>query len=134
MGRLDGLRVLVVEDEPVLRAVVVRLLRSEGAFAGGLRSGEEAIELIAAGRSFDVMLVDLELPGMCGAECAHLARALRGIVQGGTVNAVVGMGGDPWRLLAEDDRFDRTLAKPFSGDDLVDELRRLPLVRGAAHG
>jgi len=92
-------------------------------------SGEEAIEAIVEGWSFDIMLVDLALPGMDGAECAHLIRSMHRSVQGGRIDTIVGMSGNPERLRAQRDGFDGIVAKPFSRVDLLEELERLSLLQ-----
>jgi CheY-like chemotaxis protein len=127
--RLAGRRVLVVEDDRLVREELLSILRSEGAHPDAAESGEGAVEIVAKGWSFDVMLVDLTLPGIDGAECARLVRAMRQIVRAGSVGAIVAMSGDPDRLAAHRDSFDATVVKPFSRDALVWELQRLGSTR-----
>ena len=58
-------RVLVVEDNPVVREVMVRLLASLGVNCYSVVSAEEAIGLA---QYFDLILMDVQLPGMSGIE------------------------------------------------------------------
>jgi len=69
---VDALRVLVVEDHPLFRKGVVALLESvaEFAVAGTATTGEEAIAQAAALRP-DVVLMDLQLPGISGIEATR---------------------------------------------------------------
>jgi DNA-binding NarL/FixJ family response regulator len=67
-----SLRVLVVEDHPLFRKGVVALLAAEPdlAVAGTAGSGEEAV-VLAADLHPDVVLMDLQLPGMSGIEATR---------------------------------------------------------------
>jgi DNA-binding NarL/FixJ family response regulator len=69
---LASLRVLVVEDHPLFRKGVVALLAAEPDLevAGTAGSGEEAVVLAADLRP-DVVLMDLQLPGMSGIEATR---------------------------------------------------------------
>jgi DNA-binding NarL/FixJ family response regulator len=72
------LRVSIVEDDPQLRADFARLIsEADGmACAGRFASGEEALAgLCAAGEAPDVVLMDINLPGMTGIECVRALRA-----------------------------------------------------------
>jgi PAS domain S-box-containing protein len=60
-------RVLVVDDEPAVRAVVARLLRSEHDVVLAA-SGTEAKELLAEDTRFDVILCDVMMPDLAGTE------------------------------------------------------------------
>ena len=64
---LDGVRLLVVDDEPdVARAVQRALSREARVFTAG--GGREALERLAQGEVYDAVLCDLMMPGMSGAE------------------------------------------------------------------
>ena len=71
-GRRSGRprRVLLVEDEVVLRMSTTDMLEQLGCFVAGVGSGEQALELLARGGSFDLLVTDLGLPGMSGEELA----------------------------------------------------------------
>ena len=60
-------RILVVDDNPVDRALLVRFLGSEGHDPIDTDSGERALELLRDGaRGVDLVLLDLLMPGMDG--------------------------------------------------------------------
>lgn len=64
-GRLDGVRVLVVDDNQINRTVAVRLLERAGASVGSASGGEAAIALVLA-QPFDMVLMDLQMPDVDG--------------------------------------------------------------------
>jgi CheY-like chemotaxis protein len=66
----EGLRILVVEDEPDAALVTARLLRGEGHQVRVAGDGAAALEAVEEGDP-DVVLLDLGLPGMDGYEVAR---------------------------------------------------------------
>ena len=64
---LRGARILVVDDEKLIRESLVECLATEGFEAAGAGSGEEGVEL-AEKRAFDIVLCDMQLPGISGIE------------------------------------------------------------------
>ena len=64
-SRFDGVDVLVVDDNPTNRLVLDRLLSRLGATAHLAEGGEEALELLAD-RPFDLVLMDIMMPGIDG--------------------------------------------------------------------
>lgn len=74
--RLDGLRILVVEDNPVNLAILLRTLADAGADAEGVTSGADALSRIRQATSpADLMLLDVTMPGMDGMEVVRRVRA-----------------------------------------------------------
>jgi DNA-binding NarL/FixJ family response regulator len=64
----------VIDDSPECRELVERLLMKSGYRPRLVASGNEAIQVIHDGEVFDVALVDMGMPGLCGAD---LIAALR---------------------------------------------------------
>jgi len=62
---MDALRILIVDDEDELVTTLVERLRMRGIEASGVNSGEEALELLES-KLFDVLLVDVKMPGLGG--------------------------------------------------------------------
>ena len=67
-GLLEGVRVLVVGDEPDALEVIQRILEDRHAQVTPLRSADAALALLAAGERFDVLLSDIGMPGRDGYE------------------------------------------------------------------
>ena len=68
--------ILVVEDEPIVRMLVVDHLEDLGFLTAEAKDAVEALGLLRGGRRFDLMLTDVGLPGMGGRELAETARTL----------------------------------------------------------
>ena len=62
--------ILIVDDEPTLRMVLQKCLSASGFAAEEARSGEEALAAIRQ-RPFDLVLLDLDMPGLGGAEACR---------------------------------------------------------------
>jgi CheY-like chemotaxis protein len=60
-------RILVIDDEPIIGAAVRRTLRKEHDVTV-VTDGREALELIAGGEGFDLLLCDVMMPNMNGME------------------------------------------------------------------
>jgi CheY-like chemotaxis protein/two-component sensor histidine kinase len=121
---LDGLRVLVVEDNEDLREMMCALLASRGCAVSSAADGRSAIAL-ASNALPQVAFVDIDLPDISGHE---VARALAG--QGGIrLVAVTGYGqpDDVRQALAAG--FDRHLKKPVRLEDLERAVGEMELAR-----
>ena len=64
---LDRTRILVVDDEEVVRLCLDRTLSSENCEVATVPTGNAALELLER-RPFDVILLDLRMPGLHGME------------------------------------------------------------------
>ena len=72
-----GLRILLAEDNKVNQEIAARLLAQLGHTVTLAANGAEAVAL-AAGQPFDVVLMDMIMPGMNGLEAARAIRAAAG--------------------------------------------------------
>jgi two-component system cell cycle sensor histidine kinase/response regulator CckA len=71
------LRVLVVDDDELIRLSTSRLLEALGHATVIAGSGESALELLQAGAEFDVVILDINMPGIGGAGTLPRLRELR---------------------------------------------------------
>ncbi len=115
-------RILIVDDNGVLRALLAQALESAGYVAIAVDSGEAALE-VARFDPPDLCVVDQVMPGMSGAELVRALRAsgdehLRRI----PVIGLSGMSGAE-RLLIEAGA-DAALPKPFREGPLLEMVQR----------
>src|SRR5512135_3921713 len=120
-------RILVVDDEPKLGALVAEMLQADGHAVARAGGGREALERIAA-EPFDVVITDLRMPEVGGLEVLRGARARSPAPEvvvmtayGTTQSAVEAM-----KAGAAD-----YLVKPFSMDEVRLRVRRLAAQRAA---
>lgn len=71
----DGpLRILVVEDNDINRFALVSMINKWKHKAVGASRGEEALDMLAS-EHFDIVLMDVQMPGMNGLEATHIIRS-----------------------------------------------------------
>ena len=70
-------RVLLVEDQPAVRAAIARALRAEGLTVNDVRDAEAALRLLEETTDIDIVISDMMMPGMSGAELAAVLAATR---------------------------------------------------------
>ena len=122
---LDGMRVLVVEDNPVNQFVAREMLENWNAFAVIASGGGEALEILKD-RSFDVVLMDIQMPDMDGFETT---RRIRGDLGISSVNlpiiALTASALREQRDRAYDAGMNDFVMKPFDPIHLHDRIVRL---------
>ena len=111
--------VLVVDDEPPLRSVLRTSLSACGFAVEEAGNAEKALEIVPQG-AFDIVLLDINMPGMGGLEACRRLRALAphlGIVM------VTVRDAESDIVLALDAGADDYITKPFRFGELVARLR-----------
>jgi PAS domain S-box-containing protein len=114
---LEGLTVLVVEDEPDMRALIQRVLEDHGARVLAAASAPEGIRMLAAGP--DLLLSDIRLPEMDGYELIRRIRARGDARARMPAVALTAFAGSEDRTRAIRSGFQSHLAKPFERSELV---------------
>jgi PAS domain S-box-containing protein len=116
-------RVLVAEDDPAVRRVVVETLTRAGLEVVAAGDGREALQRLLAGPSPDLVVTDVRMPGLSGPELVREARARWPKLR---VLFVSGHTGEdtPDGFLQPGDRL---LGKPFSAEALVEAVGDLLL-------
>jgi hypothetical protein len=74
---VTGEAVLVVEDEPVVRAVILEMLGEQGYRTLHALDGPSGLKLLRKGERIDLLVTDVGLPGMNGRQLADQAREMR---------------------------------------------------------
>jgi two-component system, LuxR family, sensor kinase FixL len=119
-------RILVMDDEEALRILLAQILKRLGYEVECARDGTEAISLYQkakdSGRRFDIVLVDLTVPGGMGGE--EVAGRLREVDD--SVILIVSSGYSNTPIMSEFRKhgFDDVLSKPWSPVHLSEVLRR----------
>jgi PAS domain S-box-containing protein len=76
-GAYVGETVLVVEDEPVVRGLIVELLTELGYHTLEASDGPKGLEILQSKRHIDLLVTDIGLPGLNGRQVADAGRLLR---------------------------------------------------------
>jgi CheY-like chemotaxis protein len=126
-GTIDPWRqsghVLVVDDEEQVRSVLVAMLKVCGFTADAESDGAAAVERFRANPAgFDVVVLDLIMPGMNGEETLRAVRTIRP-----DIRVLIVSGYSEGDILSRIDggRAVAFLAKPFTRTSLEDKLREL---------
>ncbi|MCG2738426.1 MAG: response regulator, partial [Candidatus Methanoperedenaceae archaeon] len=111
---------LVVEDNILIREFVIDLLKMHGVIVQEAADGEEAVKK-AQGSAYDLILMDINLPGMDGIEAARIIRKGQKDVLVIAVTAFAGKG-DRERFIACG--FDDYMPKPIEIPDFIKTLEK----------
>ncbi|HEV7133658.1 MAG TPA: response regulator transcription factor [Gaiellaceae bacterium] len=115
------MRVLIVEDQPKLAALLARGLREEGHAADVAERGEDALWMASA-TAYDAIVLDIMLPGIDGLETCRRLRS-RDVWSPVLMLTARDAVGD--RVSGLDSGADDYLTKPFSFEELLARLRAL---------
>ena len=115
------MRLLVIEDDPRLRAVLARGLEDNGYFVDAKHSAEDALEMLAF-TDYAVLIVDWRLPGMSGLE---LIRHVRSRSLDSAVLMLTARDAPDDRISGLDAGADDYLVKPFHFGELLARVRAL---------
>lgn len=117
-------RILVIDDDAVIRRLLVRLLGGNGYEVLTAVDGEGGLAALEGAGAIDVIICDLCLPGISGIEVVRRVRSDRRW-DAVPVLMLTGEGADETRGAALAGGADHYLTKPFSSYEMEDALRQL---------
>ncbi len=115
---MNGSRILVVDDEPQLRRALRSTLSALGFVVADAETGEAALEKLREDR-FDLVLLDINLPGLSGIETCRAIRARSDI---GVLMLTVRDRAED-KIQALDAGADGYVTKPFDVNELLARIR-----------
>jgi DNA-binding response OmpR family regulator len=130
MGPMDATRILVVDDEPIVREVLARYLEREGYAVEVAEDGERAMERYRA-TAPDLVLLDLMLPRIDGLEVFRRMRDNGRETPRAAVIMLTAKGEEADRIVGLELGADDYVTKPFSPREVVARVRAV-LRRGAS--
>jgi CheY-like chemotaxis protein len=116
---MSGIRVLLVDDEEELVVTIRERLEMRGIATEAVTDGHEALERIQKS-AFDVVVVDLKMPGLAGTDVVDVIERRRPKTQ---VLFITGHGAKRDELRELADRGYRILLKPFRIERLIEMIR-----------
>jgi two-component system, OmpR family, KDP operon response regulator KdpE len=124
-------KILVVDDEPQIRRVLRTSLTAKGYMVSDARSGEEALLKIREER-YDLLLLDVNMPGMGGLEACRQIRA----VSEAAIILLTVRNSEQDKVAGLDAGADDYVTKPFGMTELLARiranLRRVPVAASSA--
>jgi PAS domain S-box-containing protein len=132
-GLLAGVRVLVVEDNATNRLIATKLLENLGAEVETAADGYVGVEAAAQG-VFDLILMDIQMPGIDGVEAARRIRALGGAPAATPIVALTANVLAHQRQSYLEAGMDGVVGKPIAPVALVAEIAQAAARREALSG
>jgi PAS domain S-box-containing protein len=125
LPRLDGMRVLVVDDQEEMRTIIAGKLGERGAAVTVEASGREALALLEES-AFDALVCDMSMPEMDGYEMIRRLRAMEtDSEQRLPAIALTALSRPEDRLRVIQADFQMYVAKPVEPDELVVAIARI---------
>jgi len=118
-----ALRILLVEDQPMNRELSRRLLAADGHSVDEAVNGHEALQKAADAR-YDLVLLDLQMPGMDGFETARALRQLEGSAPRTPIIALTARVLEPGDQSCREAGMDDYLRKPFQPQEMKAMLHK----------
>ena len=121
---LEGLRILVVEDNPTNRLVAGKILEGLGASVASAEDGALGVQAVA-GECYDLVLMDIQMPEMDGVEATRRIRALGDAAAATPIIGLTANAMAHQRVAYLEAGMDGVAAKPISPADLIAEIARV---------
>jgi PAS domain S-box-containing protein len=124
-GMLDRLKpeILLVDDNAINRKVASQILITAGCLVDHAKSGQEAIDKLSVAHTYDLVLMDIQMPGMDGMETTQFLKS----INISYLPPIIAM--TAYAMKEDKDRFlavgmDDYLAKPIRAKQLIDVVSK----------
>jgi two-component system OmpR family response regulator len=114
-------KILLVDDDETLCALLSEFLQDEGFSVESLHSGDAAIERLLESDEFDIAVLDIMMPGMSGLDVLRNVRAQRQV----PILMLTGRGDDIDRILGLEMGADDYLTKPCNPRELSARIKTI---------
>jgi PAS domain S-box-containing protein len=118
-----ALQILLVEDHPINQMLATTLLQKWGHTVVLAKNGQESVDLFPT-RSWDVVLMDMQMPVLGGLDATRLIRAIEGAGERTPIIAMTANAMESDREACLQAGMDDYLAKPFNANELQAMLTR----------
>jgi len=125
--------VLVVDDVDINRQILSRWLKHHGHKPSEAASGEEALQR-CQDHQFDLILIDIDLPGISGREAARL---MRSSAHGSANSTIIAVSGHAFAQDVTDSLsagIDQHITKPIDFDALLQLIKQISTDQGPRRG
>ena len=115
---MTSARIMIVDDDPQIRRVLRTALVAQGYEAVDARNGEEALDKMR-NEKLDLMILDMNMPGMSGVETCRTVRSTSDI----SIIMLTVRDAESDKVEALDAGADDYMTKPFSSPELLARIR-----------
>jgi CheY-like chemotaxis protein len=122
-------RVLLADDEPLLRDMLAEILRSAKCEVQAVSDGEALLDALAGGAAPDVIVTDLVMPGLSGSRLVHMLERSRPDTP---LVLITGFAGEDVSVGLSRNKPHRLLRKPFQSAELLAAIA--DVLPALAHG
>lgn len=120
MNSLSKKRILAVDDEPILRMLLSDMLSEAGYSVDLAENGEVAMELLMQDASYDLLIVDMDMPKMDGVSlCRKTKEYFPALKQ--RFLFITGCIGEDAALFFKENNY-KHMTKPFKTSDLLNQI------------
>ena len=120
----EGLKLLVVDDSSTNRLILSRMLQALGHEVETANDGEQAVARMGEA-PFDLVLMDVQMPGIGGVEAARRIKGLGGAAAATPIIAVTADASDADRMAYAEAGMTGVAPKPLSAAGLQAEIARV---------
>ena len=120
------IKVLIAEDSSVILNLTKKILEFQNCEIFSAKNGQIVLDMLAGGEQFNVILMDINMPGMDGTECTANIRKLNDPSKANI--PIIAITGNAKNLSMENYKaqgFNDFLQKPLNFDVLVEKVKAL---------